>query len=128
MVTVLILAVGCLAAMKIQTAASTSNAMAGEVNVASVLAESELERVKSLSRQELLEEANNGPKVEDNLDRFGLACAKGPCPGTRFKRTVRYFPRKVTALSTQVEVEISWKSLVGPRNLIRGTVVTFFSL
>ncbi|MDR2386317.1 MAG: hypothetical protein LBE80_01865 [Deltaproteobacteria bacterium] len=127
LLTVLILTVGCLAAMKTLTSSTTANSMASDLNLASLLAESELERIKSLSRYELFEEANNGPKVENNLDRFGRQCDKAVCPGLRFKRTVRYYPEKVTALSTQVEVEMDWTGFTGARSLTRSTVVTFFS-
>ena len=127
MVTVVILAAGSLAALRMSAVSSASNGLAAETAIASTLAESELERIRSLGRRELEDEARAGPKTETGLDRFGLACQKAPCPWKRYDRTVRYGTGNVTALSTQIEVEVAWPSHLGRRRLVRGTALTWFS-
>ncbi|MDR1676805.1 MAG: hypothetical protein LBS44_00250 [Deltaproteobacteria bacterium] len=126
-ITIFILTVGCMAAFKMLITSNTGNAMASQINVASVLAESEVERIKSLSRSQLDKESALGPKVEESLDRFGLPCSTGSCQGQEYKRTVRYYPESVTTLTTGIEVEISWRSLSSQRNLIRSASVTYYT-
>ncbi|MDR2367802.1 MAG: prepilin-type N-terminal cleavage/methylation domain-containing protein [Deltaproteobacteria bacterium] len=126
LITIMVLTVGCLAAMRSTATSDRAYSLAGQAALASALAESEIERLKSLSRFELEAEAGLGTRVEANLDRFGLAC-KGSCPGPAFTRTVRYFPGGVTANSTQVEVEIAWPGGGGRRRVVRGTTVTWLS-
>jgi prepilin-type N-terminal cleavage/methylation domain-containing protein len=127
LITILVLTVGCLAAMRMMTTSSKTNSYANDSVIASILADSELERLKSLSREELANEAERGPKVEACLDGRGLE-NPGDCAGKRFERKVSYFPEALTTLSTEVEVEINWKSLGNHRRLVRSATITWLTI
>ncbi|MDR1308768.1 MAG: prepilin-type N-terminal cleavage/methylation domain-containing protein, partial [Deltaproteobacteria bacterium] len=125
LITILVLTVGCFAARRMQSAATRGNAIAEHMAVASILADSEMERLRSLGRSDLANEAALGQKVETSLDRNGQSCPQaGPCPGLRYSRTVTFHGGVPTSLSTLVEVEVSWRDLAGRRSVVQRAALT----
>lgn len=128
LITIVILAVGCLATLKIQAASTAARGRAFHLTEASNLAKAEIERLKSLGRSELENEAAAGVKTERGLDSRGLVCPEeGGCGGAGYSRVVRYFPRVPTSLSVQVEVEVGWLDSSGPGKLSQWAVLTWLT-
>jgi prepilin-type N-terminal cleavage/methylation domain-containing protein len=125
LITIAVISFGCLAAIQLQLASLRGTATADHMTVATFLAESEMERLKSLTWVELTEESDEGAKVESNLDRNGLSCPSSTqCEGFVYNRTVRFFKGEPTTMSTQVEVEVSWRDSTGPHNVFYTAAMT----
>jgi type IV pilus modification protein PilV len=128
LMTVAVIAFGCLAAIQMQVTAIRGTATADNLTVATFLAESEMERLKSLSWADLQAEAANGDATEDKLDRNGFGCETGTdCAGHMFSRTIRYYRRQPTTMSTQVEVEINWRDSSGKHDVLYTAAMTSLS-
>ena len=127
LVTVVVIAMGCLAALWLQSAAMRGNSQSDHLTVAGFLAESEIERLKSLDFAAATKEAEDhetAPVVQ-NLNRWGEIQTDG---SGVYTRTVRYFPKRPTSLSHQVEVEGAWHDNHGPHRLDYTAALTDFSL
>ncbi|MDR3203234.1 MAG: prepilin-type N-terminal cleavage/methylation domain-containing protein [Deltaproteobacteria bacterium] len=124
-VAVMVISFGCLAIMRFQITAIRSNVVAENMGLAVILAESEMERVKSLSHEELKNEAKAGSTTLKGLDRNGVICLDlNKCPEHIFSRTVSYYPGLPTSLSTQVEVEVKWSDASGARSVFYSAALT----
>lgn len=125
LVAVVVVVLGCLAALSIQVSSMTHSAGAETQTVAVFLAESEIERLKAMDIEVLASEAeaNRNPEPEQ-LDSFGQLHTGGP--GPVFTRTVTYFPKRPTSLSTQVEVEVTWKGQFTEHRVFYTAVITGF--
>jgi type IV pilus assembly protein PilV len=127
LVTVVVIAVGCLAVLWMQSAAMRGHAQSDNLTLATILAETEMERLKSLSFPDLTVEAEAaGPagSVTRQLNRLGRAE-----PPAIYTLTTRYFTKQPTTLSHQVEVSVGWRDTQGVRRNLRYTaVLTSFSL
>jgi prepilin-type N-terminal cleavage/methylation domain-containing protein len=129
LLTIVVLAFGSLAVMTLQTTTFRGNATAENLAVAAILAESEMERLKSLGKTGLDQEATSAnPKVESALDRYGQPCPNNRCPGQSYVRTVVYYPQSLTSRSVQVEVEIAWVDHGRRRTLLQSAVITDLSI
>jgi prepilin-type N-terminal cleavage/methylation domain-containing protein len=129
LITVAVIAFGCLAVVNLQMASLRGTATADHQTVATFLAESEIERLKSLTWTELIEESDSGGKVEPNLDRNGNSCSSPPnCDGHQYKRTVRFYKGQPTTMSTQVEVEVNWSDNSGAHGVLYTAAMTRLSL
>ena len=124
LVTIVLIAIGCLSALWLQSTAMRGNAQSDHLTAASLLAESEIERLKSLSFEDatVLAEAHETSPVVEVMNRRGEAAAGGP-----YTRTVRFFPKRPTTLSHQVEVEVAWRDSHGPHHLSYTAALTKFS-
>jgi prepilin-type N-terminal cleavage/methylation domain-containing protein len=127
LITVVVLAVGCLAALRLQLASTTTRSYAFHVTEASYLVKAEIERLKSLNRSELETESDAKVKTENGLNAQGLTCLDGNCHGNRYARTVRYYPKVPTSLSVQVEVEVSWLDSSGPQKFKQWAILTWLT-
>jgi type II secretory pathway pseudopilin PulG len=126
-ITIFILTVGCLAALKTMTNSAVAQSLANQVTIASMLAESEIERLKSLTRAEQERELPRGLRFDEGLDMFGFPCPGGKCPGQRYDRRVMTTDTYMTALTTGIKVEISWDSFGEERSLVRSSTVTWLA-
>jgi prepilin-type N-terminal cleavage/methylation domain-containing protein len=127
LVTVVVIAMGCLAALWLQSAAMRGNSQSDHLTVAGFLAESEIERLKSLDFAAATKEAEDhetAPVVQ-NLNRWGEIQTDG---SGVYTRTVRYFPKRPTSLSHQVEVEVAWRDNHGSHRLDYTAALTDCSL
>lgn len=129
LVAMLVIVVGCLGALSLQVAAMRGTSQADYRTVATFLAESEIERLRSLPFGQLCNEAEDyksSPLVEV-LDAHGQSR-----PSTEadkyFTRTVRFYPGLPTTLSNQIEVEVAWTDVQGPHRIFYSTAVTSFTL
>jgi hypothetical protein len=97
------------------------------MTVATFLAESEIERIKSLTFKELTAEIADASTVVKRLDRLGTACtfaSAAECPGFPYTLTIRYFPQFPTVYSHHAEVEVTWIDKTGPHGLLYTAVLT----
>ncbi|MDR1109710.1 MAG: hypothetical protein LBP92_03180 [Deltaproteobacteria bacterium] len=127
-ITVFILAFGCLAASRSLIVSLKTFNFADNNTVATFLAESEMERLKSLTFAELTFEANNNPVVKtSNINRLGQVCTPPGCDNFIFSRLVKIFPKTPTSFSHQLEIEVSWFDRTGPHKITYSGAITTFS-
>jgi len=150
LVTVVVIALGCLAALWMQSAAMRGNAQSDHLTAATSLAESEIERLRSLSFNELEKEIDDGGyDGACNIPAAGI-CLEGACPGGReqvlnrrgavredddasthpwpYTRTTCYYKQQPTSLSHQVVVRVAWRDAHGPHQVLYTAALTSFSL
>jgi prepilin-type N-terminal cleavage/methylation domain-containing protein len=130
LITIAVLAFGCLAVLLLQSSAMRGNTLSDNMTVATFLAESELERLKSLTREKLSEEIEAGTTVVRYLNRLGQICPKasaGQCRPYPFARTLSFYPKKPTAFSSQAEVEVAWTDNSGPHKILYAAILTSYT-
>jgi prepilin-type N-terminal cleavage/methylation domain-containing protein len=129
LVTVFVLAFGCLAASKMLAISLKGFNYADNITVATFLAESEMERLRALNFADLTYEAtHNSEVVTGNINRLGQVCTPPGCGDSfNFSRTVRFYPDVPTSFSHQIEIEVSWLDRIGRQKVTYSGVVTSFS-
>ncbi|MDR2142436.1 MAG: prepilin-type N-terminal cleavage/methylation domain-containing protein [Deltaproteobacteria bacterium] len=120
LVAIVLISFGCLAAGTMQISAMKAKIAADNVTVASFLVESELEKLKTLSFNDLTHQKDYQVA---NLSRLGMPCP-GPCQGVSFSRAVKFYKGNPTSLSYHVEVEVAWRDSTGQKSLRRGAILT----
>ncbi|MDR1051448.1 MAG: prepilin-type N-terminal cleavage/methylation domain-containing protein [Deltaproteobacteria bacterium] len=125
LVCVVILAVALVSTMSLQIASTRSANQAMNMTVASVLAESEIERLKTFTNFNEIEDAI--PSGAEHLSREGVACVSG-APGCVFTRNTVLVSGEPTSRSHNIEVTISWSSLTGTQSLTYNAVLTDYNL
>jgi prepilin-type N-terminal cleavage/methylation domain-containing protein len=121
LVAIALISFGCFAAGTMQIAALKAKNVADNVIVASFLAESELERLKTLSMNEL---TRLNDYEDKNLSRLGEPSPSPRREGASFDRSVRVFQGEPTAMSYSVEIEITWRDSTGPHYVLHSAVLT----
>ncbi|MDR1164618.1 MAG: prepilin-type N-terminal cleavage/methylation domain-containing protein [Deltaproteobacteria bacterium] len=127
LVTITILSFGCLAALMMQSSALKGNNMADSMTVATFLAESEMERVKSLTFEELTAEIDAAATVTRRLDRLNNICEGADFPACQrfpFTLTTSFFRSFPTTYSHQVEVEVAWTDNMGRHSILYSAAMT----
>ena len=130
LVTVVVIAMGCLAALWLQSVAMRGHAQSDHLTAATSLAESELERLRSLPWADLtveVEEHGAAGWTQTALNRQGLVEPEGRGPWT-YTRVTRYYAKQPTSLSHQVVVEVSWRDMHGAHAVASTAALTSFSL
>ena len=129
LVTVVVIALGCMAALWMQSAAMRGHAQSDHLTAATSLAESEIERLQSLSWADLTKEVDDygaAGWTQFNLNRQGLVQeGRGPWPYTR---VTRYYKQQPTSMSHQVVVEVRWRDMHGAHEVASTAALTSFSL
>ncbi|MDR2339195.1 MAG: prepilin-type N-terminal cleavage/methylation domain-containing protein [Deltaproteobacteria bacterium] len=128
-VTVLIISIGCLAALVMQSNALKSNTLSDSMTVGTFLAESEVERLQALSYSHLEAEVNSlsDKKVTKYFNR-----KSEPCPGTSaaacgdypYIMQVNFFPQLPTSKSYQADIEVTWRDNVGRNSVFYSAIFT----
>jgi prepilin-type N-terminal cleavage/methylation domain-containing protein len=121
LVSIMIIAFGCLASLNMHVASIRGKKLADQMAEAGYLADSELERLKTLSFSEI---SRLNDVRQADLTPSGQVCAPAVCRDGIFAREVRFFHGRPTPLSCQVEIEVSWKDVSGSRNIVRSAVLT----
>ncbi|MDR1607747.1 MAG: prepilin-type N-terminal cleavage/methylation domain-containing protein [Deltaproteobacteria bacterium] len=121
LVCVVLISIGCFAAFNAQFSALKTKTVSDNVMVAAILANSELERLKTLSQNEI---SRLKDTVEDNLDRFGLAHPDSESSEALFRREIKLFRESPTAFSYHVEVIVHWRDIGGERSIGRSAILT----
>ncbi|MDR1870486.1 MAG: prepilin-type N-terminal cleavage/methylation domain-containing protein [Deltaproteobacteria bacterium] len=124
LVSVFILTIGCLTVISNYVSSLKAKTTADNSHVASVIAVTEMERLKSLPFDVLLGQTDN---ATSNLNRLSQNCpgAIGACgEGYIFTRTVKFFPRTPTSLSCHVEIQVDWRDSSGPRSVRLSSILS----
>lgn len=121
MVTLVLLAIGCLAIMNLQIATMKQGAMANELTVASFLAETKIERFQALGLD--FDSVPNEPLGPEYLTMDGAACTRGS-PGCIYTRTSTLIPKFPTSRSYEISVTVEWAGQVGVNSATFDTVVS----
>jgi prepilin-type N-terminal cleavage/methylation domain-containing protein len=125
LISLAVIAFGCLAVSQMQISSMRGNSLANNMTIASVLVESEMERLKSLSAADFRDEVQAGNRQEGPLNRLGQTCPAGlDCSGYLFNRRISFFPEVPTVLSTQVLVEVTWTDSAGSHRVAYNTALT----
>ena len=125
LVTVVVIALGCLAVLWMQAVAMRGNSQSEHLSVASTLAKSEIERLKCFSFDDLKKELENLKTAGAvKLNRQGLTQAQGG----RYTRTIAFDEKKPTSRSHQVEIKVEWRDAHGDHEVVYTAVLTSDSL
>jgi len=133
LIAIVLISVGCLSVLWMHSMAMHGSNQAESVTVASFLAESELERIKSLPFEDATKEVvdNTGSPQVQELNRFGTEFVhpnpSGSVVGDTlpvFTRTVSYFPWRPTNFSHHIEIVVGWKDANGPHSISYSAVIT----
>ena len=120
LISLVVLAIGCLAALSMQTSTMEDGSQAYSLTVATFLAESETERLQALSRGRVL----SLPSTPVSLARDGTACpadgSKGPC----YIRTVKVLDQYPTTQSVMVSIEVTFPG-PGRRSQIYDMIISY---
>ena len=122
LVSVVILAIGCLVVISMQTSTMEGGARAHSLTTASFLAESEVERFKALSRGELLA-LSSDPVF---LTREGRRCTP-PSRDTCYERSFIITEDYPTSNSVGVSMKVAPPRLAGGGPLIYDTFITYMN-
>ena len=123
LVTVVVIALGCLAVLWMQATAMRANSQSEHQTVASTLAKSEIERLKCFSQKELKKAVTETESPLVDLNRQGLTKAQGGAPPWPYTRTVSINEDQPTAWSHQVEVKVEWRDAHGKQQVVVYTAV-----
>ncbi|MDR2349377.1 MAG: type II secretion system GspH family protein [Deltaproteobacteria bacterium] len=132
LITIAVLAFGCFAALMMQSAALRGNVRADNLTVATFIAETEIERLKAMSFEELTNEVNDNPSgVEKKVDRVLKVCS-GPeapqCLNYPFTMKTDFFPRYPTKYSHLAEIKVSWGDDKGRHEIVYSASMTDLAL
>jgi Tfp pilus assembly protein PilV len=126
LIAVAIIAIGALASINMHIYSIKGNSVALNMTFATAIAESELERLKSLPFDEV---KGKSDYVDANLNQMSQPCGSGmDCSRNIFTRRVKFYHRTPTNRSTHVEVEINWKDSAGDHAVFYETVVSTMDL
>jgi type IV pilus modification protein PilV len=129
-VTVLIISIGCLAVLSMQTGALKGNKLADNMTVATFLAESEVERIKTLTFPDITAEVNKSAPshvVQKFFNRKSELCpgdAAAACGDYPYQLQLHYYPNIPTNKSHQAEVKVDWQDNVGSHEVFYSIVLT----
>ena len=123
-VTVCVLAFGCLAVIHMHTASLRGSNYSDNLSAAVFLAESEMERIKALDYSALKDLAALGEVSQTRLNRMGEACPSPVCGLYPFDRKVNFYPDVPTSFSDHVEIEVSWRDNSGSHRVFYSGAVT----
>ncbi|MDR2613049.1 MAG: prepilin-type N-terminal cleavage/methylation domain-containing protein [Deltaproteobacteria bacterium] len=128
LITVAVIAFGCLAALLMQSASLRGNSMSDFMTVATFLSESEMERLKSLAYHDVEDEISSlGSSRTWWMDRMHKVCpgtTAAACGDYPFQVTLRFFPRYPTVKSTLAEVDVSWRDSRGTHSVFNSSTLT----
>ncbi|MDR2404959.1 MAG: prepilin-type N-terminal cleavage/methylation domain-containing protein [Deltaproteobacteria bacterium] len=127
-VTVLIISIGCMAALMMQSSALKSNSISDNMTVGTFLAESEIERLKAMAHDDLKAEiSSKGTTVTKYLNRKSEVCPSSSAAGCQdyiYTMELNYFLPQPTNYSVQAEIEVRWTDNTGKRSIFYSTIFT----
>jgi prepilin-type N-terminal cleavage/methylation domain-containing protein len=122
LVAVCVIAFGALVAVTMHVSSMKGKSVAANMTYAAAIAETELERLKTLPFNEVLNMSNNEVA---NLDHLSQICETGEdCSKNIFTRKTRFFPKNPTTFSCHVEIEVDWKDSSGAKSLLYSAVIS----
>jgi prepilin-type N-terminal cleavage/methylation domain-containing protein len=125
LISVVILSIGLVAALFLQLLTIKHGSQADHLTVASMLAESEIERLKTFTNFNEIPDAV--PSGLEHLTREGELCTAGTDRCIYSRRTT-LTPRVPTTRSHSIEVDIFWNDSLGNHELNYNAVLTDFNM
>lgn len=136
LITTVVIAVGCLGVLHMQSMSMRSGSMADQGTVAAFLAESKLEALRAVPFTDL-----DAGKTTTVCTREGACCDKksaSACTGLNPETNANYprFPYEIvttivsgqpTSFSKRIEIQITWNDVYGRRTLSYDAAVTNFA-
>ncbi|MDR2442884.1 MAG: prepilin-type N-terminal cleavage/methylation domain-containing protein [Deltaproteobacteria bacterium] len=124
LVSVMILSVGLVSAIFLQVLSIKQGTNADNMTVASLIAESEIERLKTYTKfNEITSAIDDDPT--SSVNRSGGACQPNE---TCFVRTTEYHSGVPTTRSHTIVITVSWSGATGARNIVYESVMTDLNL
>ena len=116
LVAVVLISIGFLAAMMMQTRAIEGGSQADRRTVAVFLAESKIDQISALNtKADMPDELQSGQiQVEERLNRLGVQMPVGTNNETLYTRRTMVRYGCPTTQSNEVEVEVTWPGAVRP--------------
>ena len=124
LVSVLIITLGLCSAIYLQTMSIKQGTRADNLTVASLLAEYEIERLKTFTNYNEIPEAIAAS--EERLTREGEAC--GSDSSMCFIRTTTLASKTPTNRSHTVTVTVTWSNATGPEKVVYEAILTDINL
>lgn len=122
LVAMLVLAVGCMAVINMQTAGMNAGARAANMAVATFLAESQAEWLKTIdvNRVQFVSQA------PEKLDWDGSPCPDSATEFQCFTRTTKTACFTPTSRSCEISVNVEWQAADGKKTIYYETVVSAY--
>lgn len=125
LVSMLVLAVGCMAVISMQATGMNAGDRAASMSIASFLAEAQIEWIQTMD----LEEVRAVPTDDDDGLIEELAKDGSPCPDTAqadscFTRTTKTVCFTPTKRSCEVSVKVDWQAADGKHSVVYDTIVS----
>jgi prepilin-type N-terminal cleavage/methylation domain-containing protein len=126
LIAVCIIGFGCLAVITMNIMTNKTRNTSDNITKSTLIATTEIEKLKSLSFDEL---KNISDYTDANINSLGEKCdADSGCRDYIFTRKVRVFSKTPTSLSYHIEVEVEWRDSSGPHAVLQNTVLTSLAL
>lgn len=122
LVSMLLLAVGCMAVISMQATGMNAGDRAAAMSVASFLAETRLEWIKTMS----VGDVNQISEAEEQLSKDGSVCPATAQANACFTRTTNTVCFTPTTRSCEVSVRVQWQAADGRHSVVYDTVVSDF--
>jgi type IV pilus modification protein PilV len=128
-VTVLIVSIGCLAVLLMQSSSLKSNSYSDHMTVGTFLAESEVERLQAMKFDDLEAEVagltnNRETKYFNRKSELCPHTSATACKDYPYTMKVVFFPKTPTTYSYQAEIEVDWQDNTGPNRVFYSTIFT----
>jgi Tfp pilus assembly protein PilV len=119
---VCVIAIGVLISVTMHVSSLKGKNVAANMTYATAIAETELERLKTLPFDDVIKMTN---KEIPNLNHLSQTCSTGlDCSQHIFTLKTRFFPKNPTSFSCHVEIEVDWKDSSGPKSVIYTAIVS----
>lgn len=121
LVSMLVLAVGCMAVISMQATGMNAGDRAASMSVASFLAEAQIEWIQTMPLEEIKAIPEN---TKDELTKDGSPCpdtAQADSCFTRITNTVCFSPTK---RSCEVSVKVDWQAADGKHSVVYDTIIS----
>jgi prepilin-type N-terminal cleavage/methylation domain-containing protein len=131
LVTILVLTFGCFAALMMQSAALRGSTKADHLTVATFVAETEMERLKAMTFQDLTALIQKSHKTVKKVNRILKVCEGKDAPKcVNYPYTIEttFYPRFPTNYSHQAEVNVTWNDNLGKHSVTYSASMTDLAL
>ncbi|MDR0549996.1 MAG: hypothetical protein LBI10_11395 [Deltaproteobacteria bacterium] len=122
LIAVCVIAFGALITITMHVSSIKGRNVAANMTYAAAIAETELERLKTLPPAEVMNMANN---VATDLNHLSQPCATGlDCSKNIFTRRTRFYPKNPTSFSCHVEIEVEWRDSSGLKSILYSAIIS----
>lgn len=124
LVSMLVLAVGCMAVISMQASGMNAGDRAASMSVASFLAEAQIERLQTKPIEEVKSVPPDEKGLIEKLTKDGSPCPANAQADSCFTRTTKTVCFTPTTRSCEVSVQVDWQAADGQHSVVYDTVVS----